>query len=228
MYINFEVITRGSNYNFHIRKVELALLNMDNSKHSMHCRRLWYDPKIQPVQSTIVPPEKLQESFIEARRCHQDKSGDRPVDKWLVPQPLPSYLNLVKDSWPIAQEISMVLLIIALHRGLVKGTSIFCRHPWGFCTDQENLQSLIFSVILLCSLFVVIIFSKGNIETSTEPFVVALIDGITQLMLYFIKEWMQQIMQMKSRTTTTQNTKLRVSGDVFLYDSLISFYCLQF
>lgn len=170
MYINFEVITRGSNCNFYIRKVELALLNMVNSKPSMHCRRLWYDPKIQPVKSTIVPPEKLQESFIEARRCHQDKSGDRPVDKWLASQPLPSYLTLVKDSLPIAQEISMVLLIIALHRGLVKGTNLFCRHPLGFCTDQENLQSLIFSVILLCSLFIVIIFSKGNIETSTESF----------------------------------------------------------
>lgn len=104
------------------------------------------------------------ESFLKARKA---QSSCR--NKWTMEQPHMPYLQMVRDSLPVAQEISLTIMLLALHRALLNGVDLFCEH--GGCTVDEDIRHTAFVWIMFGITLAVMMFSKernsdGNFSIS--------------------------------------------------------------
>ena len=125
--------------------------------------------------------EKRNASFLRARKVHQqnktakESSSSKYVlkdDKCLkIP-----YMQMMRDSWSVAQELALVMNISAFHKALLNDVDIFCEyendHNRGEemrgCTVEDEQKILIFSILTFSTLLVVVVFSKGRVISDDQ------------------------------------------------------------
>lgn len=132
-------------------------------------QRLWYDASRDTMKrdtsdssnnitsyNEIGNNERTQ-SFVEARQRHQNRS-DAPINNYLEVVPHETYLHIIRDSFPVAQELTLTILAVSYQKALLNDVDIFCEHT--VCSDDDKFKLLITILLVLMTLYSVVQFNK--------------------------------------------------------------------
>ena len=131
-------------------------------------QRLWYDAsrdakECNGIDETPYVNEngscKRTQSFMNARMVHRCRKN-APINRYLEPQPHESYLQIVRDSLPVAQELALTLLVVSYHKALLNDVDLFCERT--DCSNEEWYKMIFTMLIIVFTMTAVVAFSKHD------------------------------------------------------------------